>query len=138
MRHVHEATDGFRRLPGGHPAVAERPGNAGWSRWAGRASAGSADAAGEPDGGAAPSILGAGRPLPPAFWSGDSGLECLDRVVRGVWRTGWSHHITRLMVLSNLASAPRTDGDPSPGPMEWFVALRTFPTPRATARPEEP
>jgi deoxyribodipyrimidine photolyase-related protein len=46
-----------------------------------------------------------GAGLPPAFWEGSpSGLFCLDRVVEDVWREGWSHHITRLMVLSNLAT----------------------------------
>jgi deoxyribodipyrimidine photolyase-related protein len=43
-------------------------------------------------------------PLPPAYWSGSpSGLRCLDEVVTAVWAEGYSHHITRLMVLSNLA-----------------------------------
>lgn len=43
--------------------------------------------------------------LPPAFWPGKpSGLHCLDRVVEDVWREGYSHHITRLMVLGNLAT----------------------------------
>lgn len=43
--------------------------------------------------------------LPPAFWPGaPSGLHCLDHVVADVWREGWSHHITRLMVLGNLAT----------------------------------
>lgn len=64
VRHVHEATDGFRELP-----------------------------------------LPDGAPLPLVYWGGSpSGLACLDRVVEDVWREGWSHHITRLMVLSNLAS----------------------------------
>jgi len=117
VRHVHEASDGLRRLPGGAPPVAERPGDGGWSRWSGRSWPGSARDACEPDGGALPSFLGADRPLPPAYWSGDSGLECLDRVVRGVWRTGWSHHITRLMVLSNLATLL----DVSPRELtDWF------------------
>ena len=31
-------------------------------------------------------------------------MHCLDRVVADVWREGWSHHITRLMVLGNLAT----------------------------------
>jgi deoxyribodipyrimidine photolyase-related protein len=53
---------------------------------------------------ARPSVLGAHRPLPAAFWGEPSGLQCLDSVVADVWREGWSHHITRLMVLSNLAT----------------------------------
>lgn len=43
-------------------------------------------------------------PLPAAFWGKPSGLACLDRVVQDVWREGWSHHITRLMILCNLAT----------------------------------
>ena len=31
-------------------------------------------------------------------------MFCLDTVVKQVVETGWSHHITRLMVLSNLAT----------------------------------
>ena len=46
-----------------------------------------------------------------AFWGQPSGLRCLDETVRGVWREAYSHHILRLMVLSNLATlldvAPR-------------------------------
>jgi deoxyribodipyrimidine photolyase-related protein len=78
VRHVHEHTDGFRRGSGG-------------------------------DANGAPSVLGAHEPLPPAFWSSSSaatpsGLACLDRVVGDVWAEGYSHHITRLMVLSNIAT----------------------------------
>jgi len=75
VRHVHRATDGFRKLPAG--------------------------VAGQP---AAPSALEAARPLPPAYWGERSGLACLDHVVKDVWREAYSHHITRLMVLGNLAS----------------------------------
>jgi len=54
---------------------------------------------------AAPNVLDAHRPLPAAYWPGrPSGLACLDEVVGDVWRDGYSHHITRLMVLSNLAT----------------------------------
>jgi len=70
VRHVHEATDGFRTL----------------------------DKKGAPD------ALGATRPLPAAYWGAPSGLHCLDSVVRDVLRDGFSHHITRLMVLGNLAT----------------------------------
>lgn len=70
IRHIHEATDGFRRL--------------------------------EPN--AAPNALSATRALPPVYWGTPSGMHCMDTVVRGVVADGWSHHITRLMVLSNLAT----------------------------------
>jgi deoxyribodipyrimidine photolyase-related protein len=118
VRHVHEATDGFRRLPSGaRPPVAARPGDGGFARWSGRRWRGSA--ARGLDGGAAPSHLGARSPLPPAFWGAPSGLACLDHVVRDVWSEGWSHHITRLMVLSNLATLL----DVSPRELaDWFWA----------------
>jgi len=84
VRHVHAATDGLRELQGG-----------------------------------ADNTLGAELPLPPVYWRGAwdrgaaadakardvrSGLVCLDTVTARVWREGYSHHIERLMVLSNLAT----------------------------------
>ncbi|MEB3221746.1 MAG: cryptochrome/photolyase family protein [Candidatus Sericytochromatia bacterium] len=96
VRHVHAASDGFRALA---PAAA-RPGDAGWAAVAGH------HAGQEPpawlDGGAAPTPGHA--PLPPAFWGKPSGLACLDHVVADVWETAYGHHITRLMVLSNVAA----------------------------------
>ena len=56
-------------------------------------------------------VLGAHQPLFPAYWGTASGLNCLDSVVADVWREGYSHHITRLMVLSNLATL--LDVDPA-------------------------
>lgn len=100
VHHVHDATDGFRDLPPGGAPVGESPA----------------------DGGAAPSFLGTDQPLPPAFWGAESGLECLDRVVAAVWSEGYSHHITRLMVLSNLATLL----DVSPRELtDWFWAAYT-------------
>ena len=51
-----------------------------------------------------------GESLPQTFW-GDapSGLRCLDHTVETVWREGYSHHITRLMVLGNLATLLEVD-----------------------------
>lgn len=104
VRHVHEASDGFRRLPDAAPAVACAPGDGGWSRWAGRPWPGTA-ADEALDGGASPTALAAERSLPLGFWPHrPTGLACLDRVVEDVWREGWSHHITRLMVLANVAT----------------------------------
>ncbi|MBL8685413.1 MAG: cryptochrome/photolyase family protein [Myxococcales bacterium] len=54
---------------------------------------------------ARPSELDAHEGLPPAFWDArETGLRCLDRTLSTVWNTGYSHHITRLMVLSNIAT----------------------------------
>jgi deoxyribodipyrimidine photolyase-related protein len=117
IRHAHEATAGFRELPDGAPRRAERPGDGGWARWSGSTWTGESE--GEFfDGGACPSALGAQRPLPLSYWPGHpSGLACLDRVVEDVWREAWSHHITRLMVLSNIAALL----DVSPRELtDWF------------------
>lgn len=62
-------------------------------------------------------VLQATRPLPPAFWGTPTGLRCLDLVVADVWRDGYSHHITRLMVLANLATL--LDVDPQ-ALSDWF------------------
>jgi len=106
VHHVHERTDGFTRGPGSSP-----------------------------DG--APSALGAHEALPQAFWPSSptpgtddvvidarwrgakSGLSCLDRVVDDVWAEGYSHHITRLMVLANIATL--LDVEPR-ALTDWFWA----------------
>ncbi|HEY9125479.1 MAG TPA: cryptochrome/photolyase family protein [Acidobacteriaceae bacterium] len=86
MRHVHTETDGYRRIDApkehGHKS----------------------DSKEDPYAGARPSALDASRPLSGAYWGEVSGMHCLDAVVAQVIRDGWSHHITRLMVLSNLAT----------------------------------
>ena len=62
--------------------------------------------------------LGAHRQLPAVFWGeAPSGLHCLDVTVEDVWATGYSHHIQRLMVLSNLATL--LDVDPQQL-SDWF------------------
>jgi len=95
VRHVHERTDGFRRMPDGYA---------------------------QPGAGDSPSFLGADEPLPSAFWGEPSGLRCLDEVVAAVWEEGYSHHITRLMVLSNLATLL----DVSPRELtDWFWVAYT-------------
>ncbi len=83
MRHIHRVTDGYRHLPATNPVFHEK--NKG-------------------NDGASPSALHATRALPAAYWGVKSGLHCLDTVVGQVMQEGWSHHITRLMVLSNLAT----------------------------------
>ncbi|MBA2353510.1 MAG: cryptochrome/photolyase family protein, partial [Acidobacteria bacterium] len=102
VRHVHEATAGFTRLGSETVPRGAAPGDGGYQRWSGRAWPIADDAAAH--GGSRINMLDADLPLPVAWWGQPSGLHCLDRVVADVWRDAWSHHITRLMVLSNIAS----------------------------------
>lgn len=111
MHWTHVVTDGFRELPGAVDSTSERVaiGDGGWARWAGRPWPYDAvgDLLGDDDDSVRPAALESHREaigLPTAFWDGDSGLRCLDHVVREVWDSGYGHHITRLMVLSNLAT----------------------------------
>lgn len=120
MRHVHDATDGLRELGGERARCAKAPGDGGWSKWRGEPwrTSGASDG----DGGSLASALGGSEHAPPAYWGAESGLRCLDEVVRAVWDEGYSHHITRLMVLANIATlldvAPRELAD-------WFWAAYT-------------
>ena len=81
MRHVHRVTEGYRNLQ----VVYEKPAKGMYA-------------------GASPTALDANRALPAAYWGVPCGLNCVDTVIRQVVNEGWSHHITRLMVLSNLAT----------------------------------
>ena len=97
MRHIHDATDGFRTLP----QRADPPENRTANQYSARLIKEITPAA--PDRPAMPSALDAHLPLPPVYWGARSGMFCMDTVVAQVVKQGWSHHITRLMVLSNLA-----------------------------------
>jgi deoxyribodipyrimidine photolyase-related protein len=112
MHHVHVATDGFRTLAGAD----DTPRDGGYATWKGAAWPV------QPDDSATPSELGADAPLPPVYWGVESGLTCVDTVVKSVWDEGYSHHITRLMVLANLASLL----DVSPRQLtDWFWVAYT-------------
>jgi deoxyribodipyrimidine photolyase-related protein len=84
MRHIHRRTDGYRNIAAPVEPRKSRKKNS-YS-------------------GAVPSALGAALSLPAAYWGAKSGMNCVDTVVDQVIHEGWSHHITRLMVLSNLAT----------------------------------
>ncbi|MBW4646081.1 MAG: cryptochrome/photolyase family protein [Goleter apudmare HA4340-LM2] len=43
------------------------------------------------------------QPLPEFFWTGKTKMNCLHQIITQVQRTGYAHHIQRLMVLSNFA-----------------------------------
>lgn len=42
------------------------------------------------------------RKIPQSFWSGTTGIEPIDAVIKKVIETGYCHHIERLMVLGNF------------------------------------
>ncbi|WP_128476213.1 cryptochrome/photolyase family protein [Halorussus pelagicus] len=47
--------------------------------------------------------LDATRDLPPLYYDGETEMRCLETVVGRVRNRGYSHHIERLMILSNFA-----------------------------------
>ncbi len=53
--------------------------------------------------------LAAHEPLGEAYWGGETGWNCLDRVVAGVAETGYAHHIERLMVLGTIGLTSGTE-----------------------------
>ena len=64
--------------------------------------------------------LGAERPLPWFYWSGETGMNCLAECIRNTAEHAWAHHIQRLMVTGNFALlagiAPRAVE-------EWYLVV---------------
>jgi deoxyribodipyrimidine photolyase-related protein len=60
------------------------------------------------------------RKIPDSFWTGDTGIEPVDRVIKKLLKTGYSHHIERLMVLGNFMLLCEFDPDEV---YRWFMTL---------------
>lgn len=60
------------------------------------------------------------QPLPKAFWTGDTGIEPVDRVIKRLLQTGYSNHIERLMILGNFMCLCEIHPDQV---YEWFMTL---------------
>jgi deoxyribodipyrimidine photolyase-related protein len=60
------------------------------------------------------------RKIPASFWKGSTGIAPLDLVIRKVLRTGYAHHIERLMVLGNFMLLCEFDPDEV---YQWFMEL---------------
>jgi deoxyribodipyrimidine photolyase-related protein len=60
------------------------------------------------------------RKIPPSFWTGETGIEPLDIVIKKVLQTGYCHHIERLMVIGNFMVLCEFDPDEV---YRWFMEL---------------
>lgn len=49
------------------------------------------------------------KKLPEMFWSGQTDMNCMKQSLEAVIEEGYSHHIQRLMVLSNFSNLTKTD-----------------------------
>jgi deoxyribodipyrimidine photolyase-related protein len=60
------------------------------------------------------------KPMPKAFYDGTTGIEPVDHVIRQVLRTGYCHHIERLMILGNFLVLCDIHPD---AVYQWFMEL---------------
>jgi deoxyribodipyrimidine photolyase-related protein len=60
------------------------------------------------------------RDIPEAFWVGETGIVPVDDVVKKLNKTGYSHHIERLMIISNFMNLCEFDPHQI---YEWFMAM---------------
>ncbi|QRR03304.1 cryptochrome/photolyase family protein [Dyadobacter sandarakinus] len=60
------------------------------------------------------------RKLPESFWTGETGIEPVDVVIKKVLETGYCHHIERLMVMGNFMLLCEIDPDDV---YRWFMEL---------------
>lgn len=56
--------------------------------------------------------------LPKGFWTGDTGIPPIDNTIKQVLKSGYCHHIERLMVLGNFLLLSECDPD---AVYEWFM-----------------
>lgn len=60
------------------------------------------------------------RKIPPAFWTGETGIAPIDITIKKITRTGYCHHIERLMVLGNFMLLCEFDPDDV---YRWFMEM---------------
>ncbi len=60
------------------------------------------------------------RKIPASFWNGTTGIEPVDTTIRKVLKSGYCHHIERLMVLGNFMLLCEFDPDEV---YRWFMEL---------------
>ena len=60
------------------------------------------------------------RKIPQSFWEGETGIEPLDITIKKVLKTGYCHHIERLMVIGNFMLLCEFNPDEV---YRWFMEL---------------
>jgi deoxyribodipyrimidine photolyase-related protein len=60
------------------------------------------------------------KKIPPSFWTGTTGIEPVDIVIKKVLTTGYCHHIERLMVLGNFMLLCEFDPNEV---YKWFMEM---------------
>lgn len=60
------------------------------------------------------------RPVPASFYDGTTGIKPVDDTIRMVLKTGYNHHIERLMILSNVMLLCEFDPDHV---YQWFMEM---------------
>lgn len=64
--------------------------------------------------------LGADRPLPDFFWTGETDLNCLRQSITETRDNAYAHHIQRLMVLGNFCLIAGIDPKPV---QDWYLVV---------------
>ena len=60
------------------------------------------------------------RKIPKTFWTGDTGIAPIDSTIKKILKTGYAHHIERLMVLGNFMLLCEFDPDEV---HKWFMEM---------------
>ncbi len=60
------------------------------------------------------------RKIPQSFYTGNTGIEPVDDVIKNVLKTGYAHHIERLMILGNFMMLCEFDPNDV---YQWFMEL---------------
>lgn len=60
------------------------------------------------------------RSVPKGFWDGTTGIDPVDVTIKKILKTGYCHHIERLMILGNFLLLTETDPNHV---YEWFMSF---------------
>ena len=64
------------------------------------------------------------KKIPPSFYDGTTGIDPIDHTIKKVLKTGYCHHIERLMVLGNFMMLCEFDPDEV---YQWFMEFLLMP-----------